>query len=152
MEAALTTLRCLVVGPIPGVREQIMTILSHSAFEFVEADDGIAALQQSCEFGIDLVVTDNDLPRLCGGELVELVQRGIFGAKPPPVIVCAGFEEYQTFAIHSEIKGGVVVVGKPICPEEFCWAVGAAFHEAHVARARERGPIRMLQRPSTRYI
>lgn len=129
-----------------------MTILSHSAFEFVEADDGIAALQQSCEFGIDLVVADIDLPRLGGRELVELVQRGIFGAKPPPVIVYAGSEEYKTFAIHSEIKGGVVVVGKPICAEEFSWAVGAAFHEAQLAQARERGPIRMPQRPSTRLI
>lgn len=152
MEAALKMLRCLVVGPIPEVREQIMTILSHSAFEFVEADDGIAALQQSSEFGIDLIVTDNSLPRLGGVELVELVQRGIFGANPPPVIVCAGSEEYRTFAIHSEIKGGVVMVGKPICPKEFCWAVGAAFHEAHLARARELGPTRIPQRPGTGFL
>lgn len=129
MGAALKILRCLVVGPDPEVREQIMTILSDGAFEFIEADDGIAALQCSCGFGIDLIVTDNDMPRLGGVELVELVQRGIFGANPPPVIVCAGSEEFKTFAIYSEITGGVVVVAKPICPKELCWAVGAAFRE-----------------------
>jgi len=65
----------LVVDDNPGVRETIAMLLMSAGYDVVVADDGFAALLQLGKTEPDVIVSDLEMPRMSGFELLSVVRR-----------------------------------------------------------------------------
>ncbi len=67
-------IRVLVIEDEPAFRENLGRILRHAGHEAALAADGEAGLGRLAEGGIDVVLLDLGLPRLCGSEVLERIR------------------------------------------------------------------------------
>jgi DNA-binding response OmpR family regulator len=67
--------RLLVADDSPAIRHLIADALTRQGFAVVTADDGQAALERLRMESFDMVVTDYDMPRMTGFELVHALKR-----------------------------------------------------------------------------
>jgi DNA-binding response OmpR family regulator len=67
--------RILVADDSPAVRHLVAEALTRQGFTVITACDGLEALGRARESRIDLVVTDYDMPRMTGFELVHALRR-----------------------------------------------------------------------------
>jgi CheY-like chemotaxis protein len=93
----------LVVDDNLGVRETIAMLLMSAGYEVVVAEDGFAALLQLRKTEPDIIVSDLEMPRMCGFELLSVVRRrfpqiltlamsGAYGEERVPVgVIADGF-------------------------------------------------------------
>jgi CheY-like chemotaxis protein len=65
----------LVVDDNPGVRETISMLLVNSGYDVIVAEDGFAALSQLKKMLPDVIVSDLEMPRMTGFELLSVVRR-----------------------------------------------------------------------------
>lgn len=65
----------LVVDDNPGVRETIAMLLMSSGYDVLVAEDGFAALVQLRKTEPDVIVSDLEMPRMSGFELLSVVRR-----------------------------------------------------------------------------
>ncbi|MDX1659165.1 MAG: response regulator [Nitriliruptorales bacterium] len=77
--------RVLVVDDEPDLRFLLRRLFEAQGYEVDEAVDGVAALERCRENAPDLVVTDGDMPRMDGGELIRQLRE--HGPTPLPVIL-----------------------------------------------------------------
>jgi CheY-like chemotaxis protein len=70
------TPRILVVDDEPAVRALVVRLLESEGYEVVAVNDGAAGLNAARAIGkaYDLVITNNHLPRMNGGELIAHLQ------------------------------------------------------------------------------
>jgi len=75
--------RILLVDDEPGIRDVLAAVLRHHNYGVETASDGWEAWQSlSSDLGrIDVVITDNQMPRLDGFTLVQMLRRANFGGK-----------------------------------------------------------------------
>jgi len=66
--------RVLVVDDEPNVREAIATIMEFFGMEVVEASNGAEALDHCRAARFDYVLTDHNMPGMCGDELSRLIK------------------------------------------------------------------------------
>lgn len=131
----LSFLRALVVDSDASARRAMIDKLSPQGFDCVEAHDGVEALHQASEDGIDLVVTALELPRLSGSQLIDLVRRGVFGAIPPPVIVCATQLNHASNVIWSASDIALAAISKPVKNAELEDALATIFDDLQLRGA-----------------
>ena len=93
----------LVVDDNPGVRETIAMLLVSGGYDVVIAEDGFAALLQLRKTEPDVIVSDLEMPRMSGFELLSVVRRrfpqiltlamsGAYGDDAVPVgVIADGF-------------------------------------------------------------
>jgi adenylate cyclase len=67
--------KILVVDDSPAIRHLIADALGRQGFAVTVADDGQAALERAHDDKFDMVVTDYDMPRMTGFELVHALKR-----------------------------------------------------------------------------
>lgn len=79
----------LVVDDEPAIREVVARVLEHAGFTVDVAADGELAWQAAERRRYDLIITDEQMPRLTGCGLIERLRRA--GAAPP-VLVMTGLE------------------------------------------------------------
>lgn len=90
----------LVVDDNSGVRHTIAMLLMSAAYDVVVAEDGFAALDQLRKTEPDVIVSDLEMPRMSGFELLSVVRRrfpqiltlamsGAYGDEGVPVGVIA---------------------------------------------------------------
>ncbi len=121
-------LRALVVDRNRQTRERTRKLLRQEGFDSAEAEDGIEALQHASVLRVDLVVTDIEMPRMSGYELVELIGRGVFGNAPPPIIVCSN-EDVGMLTSSPWLRDVAAFVAKPVDPGELRFAIAKAFEQ-----------------------
>lgn len=122
----MALLRALVVDDQPRMRMCIEAVLIACGFDCVFAATGIEALLHASTTGIDLIVTDIDMPQMDGWELLGLIARGVFGLTAPPVVVCSSLVgEEQTEARLAEMN--YVGVPKPFAASDMVAAIDRAF-------------------------
>ena len=107
--------RVLVVEDDADLREIYSAVLSHAGYRVDIAEDGEAGWQalqaESYEpDGYDLLITDNNMPKMSGIELIRKLrsERMIL-----PVILASGSVPIQVEWLHQE-----PVLRKPFSPEE----------------------------------
>jgi two-component system chemotaxis response regulator CheY len=61
----------MIVEDDPAIRRLYSFLLSNSGYEVVEAEDGQAALEKYMAQPCDLIITDMNMPRMGGMELVR---------------------------------------------------------------------------------
>lgn len=70
-----TTPTVLVVEDDPATRRLYKFLLGNGGYSVVEADDGVVALEQLSAQRCDLVITDMNMPRMDGMELIRVIRR-----------------------------------------------------------------------------
>jgi len=124
--------RVLVADDDPVIRQVAGALLSKAGFEVTVAEDGVAALERinsdHPDDHIDLMVSDLDMPRLNGYDLLRLARGGARTAALP-IVVLTGEEEPETEAKLIE-QGADDYIRKPIDPVRFVARVKAVLRRA----------------------
>ena len=111
--------RILVVDDEPELRRLNTEILRHSGYHVDAAEDGAAAWSALQLNRYDLLVTDNDMPKITGVELLKKVHATKMAL---PVIMATGTIPEEEFERHPVIKPAVTLL-KPYTLQEFLSAV-----------------------------
>lgn len=101
----------LLVDDLPTNRLMLKAALAGDGYAFVEAGDGEQALAVVAGGGVDVIVTDHQMPGLTGMELLTELRRH-FDADTLPVMVVSG-EEDETSAGDFIAAGANDFVTKP---------------------------------------
>lgn len=101
----------LLVDDLPTNRLMLKAALAADGYEIVEAGDGEQALAAVAAGGIDVVVTDHQMPGLTGMDLLADL-RGRFDGDVLPVMVVSG-EDGETSAGDFIAAGANDFVSKP---------------------------------------
>lgn len=99
----------LVVDDEPDIRYLLRVTLELAGYRVVEATHGEAALELARRSAPELVITDQMMPVMNGGELIERL-RAEGSTKAIPVVMIS--------ATRSAQPGADAVLGKPFDPSE----------------------------------
>src|SRR5690606_29342446 len=119
---ANTPLWVLVVDDDAGARAALKQLLSAHGYEVALAADGVAALERITERPPDAVVTDLDMPRMNGMELLAAIKEK---DRDLPVIVATSATDARS-AVEAMRAGAADYVTKPIDFDELVLAIGRA--------------------------
>jgi DNA-binding response OmpR family regulator len=90
----LGAMHILVVDDEPAIRDVIARVLEHAGFQVDVAADGEYAWQAAGRRRYDLIITDEQMPRLTGCGLIERLRRG--GSAPPVLMMTGIAQQLQT--------------------------------------------------------
>ncbi len=111
----------LIVDDEEGDRLLAQAILERAGHDTFFAHDGEEALRQFALKGIDLVVTDLQMPEVHGFELISVLREF---ERPPAVVAVSGTGQFQ---LHmAEALGAKYTLSKPLTPELLVDAVDRA--------------------------
>src|SRR5579864_2891254 len=91
--------RILVVDDDPGIRQALELLLSCEGYEVSHAEDGLGALREMKKALPDVLVSDLNMPKMSGFELLSVVRRRF-----PQVSVVASSGAYT----GASVPGGVL--------------------------------------------
>ncbi len=121
-------IRILVVDDDVDVQTALSALLKSENFEVEVASDGVAALERLAELPADLVVTDLDMPRMNGMQLLkELRERD----RQMPVIVVTSATEARP-AVNAMRAGATDYITKPVDFDELLLSVNRALDERNM--------------------
>ena len=123
-EDAPTVKRVLLVDDSITTRTLERSILEAAGYQVLTAADGAAAWSLLAEQAVDLVVTDVDMPRMNGFELVEAV-RGSATLRELPVILVTARDDESDRQRGLEIGADAYIVKSSFRQEELLDAIGA---------------------------
>ena len=109
-------LKALVVDDSMTARRHISKILKANGFAVVEAGDGLEAIETLHRASFDLVVTDLDMPRLGGLELLADIRNGGYCDAPAIVVSSRDDAGYRLQAIE---YGACDFINKPVSKQQF---------------------------------
>lgn len=110
------------------MRRVITMLLSDMPLEFVEAEDGLQAIQAFEDGRFDLVITDLKLPNASGMEVLAHIKQS---APELPVIVITAFGSIDN-AVNAIRQGAFDYVTKPFKEERLHGCVKKALHVSHL--------------------
>jgi two-component system chemotaxis response regulator CheY len=118
----------LIVDDSPLARKHILRVLTSMGLErFTEAKDGIEAMELIADTFFDLIVTDYNMPRMSGKELVEHIRSGSSQASVPILMVTSEQNENRLAAVQQ--AGISAICDKPFEPESVRRLVEQALSE-----------------------
>jgi CheY-like chemotaxis protein len=120
-EEARRVARILIVDDEEADRLYLQAILARAGHETCFAGNGQEALAQFDGAGVDVVVTDLQMPEVHGFELITVLRDR---SPPPPVIAVSGTGQFQ---LHmAEALGARWTIAKPVVPDLLLKAVAEA--------------------------
>lgn len=117
--ASSKKLRIICAEDSPDEQEWLANLLSGRGHFVTCCDNGKAALQELAKASYDVLVTDDDMPRMGGLELVRALQHA---ARLPKIIVSSAFLEPETEEQYRSL-GVCLFLPKPSPKEKFLKAV-----------------------------
>jgi DNA-binding response OmpR family regulator len=139
--------RVLVVEDDVAVRRVNTEILTYSGFQVDAAEDGAAAWDALQQNKYDLVVTDNDMPKVTG---VELIQKLREASMSLPVIMATGAPPEELFTRCGMPPPARILI-KPYTLNELLTAVKEVLHAASDSLGKiQPSATRALQSPCDR--
>ncbi len=127
----------LVVDDNPGVRQTIAMLLMSWGYDVVVAEDGFAALVQLRKTEPDIIISDLEMPRMSGFELLSVVRRRF-----PQILTLAMSGGYADDAVpEAVIADGFYAKGGQ--PKNLLRAIEKVMHSASAgsnAHRREMAP------------
>lgn len=116
--------KILLVDDDPRIRTLVRTTFSQSEYEFLEAEDGLSALDVALEERPDLFIFDWRIPGIDGLELTKAVRKVDF-LSGTPIIMLTGRREEEDVA-QARKAGALHYLTKPFSPLELLGAVEQA--------------------------
>ncbi|HEY4368671.1 MAG TPA: response regulator [Steroidobacteraceae bacterium] len=106
----------LAVDDSASMRQMVRFTLEGAGYKVVQASDGVEALELAKNGGADLVLTDVNMPRMDGIELVQKL-RALDGYKFVPMLVLTT-ESGQEIKSRGKQAGATGWIVKPFNPEQ----------------------------------
>ena len=119
--------RILVVDDDLAIRELSTAVLTNSGYDVDTAEDGAAAWQALNADGYDLMITDQNMPKLTGVELLEKLRAARMDM---PVILATGALPAKAFSRSPWLQPTATLL-KPFTIEELLGMVKAIVGAAH---------------------
>jgi two-component system chemotaxis response regulator CheY len=113
----------LIADDAAGMRRYLTAILSSAGFVCVEACDGAEAFNMVLGGGIDLVITDLDMPEMDGFGLISAIGLLPLSRGRPPVIVVSGLLDESLAERRPELRAAASLLAKPVQPADLLKAV-----------------------------
>jgi CheY-like chemotaxis protein len=110
----------LVAEDDPAVREVVASLLEEEGYTVRQASDGLMALEELEQDGIDVVLADVTMPRLDGVSLVRRVRTGRFAV---PVVLMSAVAPTASLP-------GVPFVPKPFAVEDLAHVIAMVLGQA----------------------
>ena len=123
----MPTTRILTVDDSRSMRALLRMTLAGSGFSVVEAEDGQAALDWLEANEVDLIITDINMPRLDGFELIEKLREENRLHVGRPILVLTTEQTAEKRARAKE-AGATGWLPKPFDPEQLVAAVRHVVH------------------------
>lgn len=136
--------KIMVVDDEVGIRELLFDVLSKEGFAVTLAKDGQDSLQQMRNRRFDLVITDIDMPRVNGLELLRRMKKA---GRKEKVIIMSGNPVNQK-DIKKEILPVITHLDKPFQMDTILEAVSAAF----ASRRKKAGATKVASHKKRRAI
>ena len=114
MNRLLTFQRILVVEDDLDIGQLYAQVLVRSGYEVAVAGDGAAGWEALCASHFDLLITDHEMPKLTGLELVGKVRRAHLTL---PVIIASGTLHTEELKRRPWLRVAAVLL-KPVCVQE----------------------------------
>jgi two-component system alkaline phosphatase synthesis response regulator PhoP len=124
--------KALVVDDEFHIVQVVAIKLRNNGFEVITADNGADAYDLACEHKPDIVITDYQMPRLTGLELIEKLRANPQTAAIPVIMLTA-----RGFAIEDQQKESLGIsacLSKPFSPREVFQTVEDIIRQAAVAK------------------
>lgn len=125
---ARTAIRVLVVDDELGARTALRELLKSQGYEVDLAADGVAALERLAELPPDIVVTDLDMPRMGGLQLLEELRTR---DRDLPVVVVTSAAELR-LAVEAMRVGASDYLTKPVDFDELVLAMSRALEQRDI--------------------
>lgn len=137
--------RILVVEDDAGLRQLNSHVLARSGYQVDAAEDGIAGWAALRAQTFDLLITDHDLPRLSG---LDLVKRVRLARMPLPIVLASGALPTEELAQHPWLQIAATLL-KPFSPVQLLETVRTALRALTPASigADNGFPLRVLAEP-----
>jgi two-component system response regulator HydG len=124
----MPAVRVLVVDDEPGVRTGMKQLLEARGYAVAVAEDGIAALERVGELPPDVVVTDLDMPKMGGMELLARLREQ---DRELAVIVSTSAVDVQS-AVAAMRAGATDYITKPVEFDELALSIERAIEHRNV--------------------
>ncbi len=124
--------RVLVVDDEEAVLRLISRILDASGYEVVIASDGLHAVELLATTTFDAIISDIDMPRMTGMQLLQAVRQGDFDV---PVVLMTGAPSLAS-ATQAVSLGATLYLTKPIDMTQLQETVARAVRLREVARLK----------------
>ena len=115
----------LLVDDNSSIVESLFQVLTEEGYQVVTASDGLEALEALQQQNFDLVLTDLNMPRMGGMDLVGEIRKM---RNPPPVIIITAYATMET-AINSVKLGVYDYLLKPFNMDHVLHAVSRALEK-----------------------
>src|SRR5512138_2140280 len=115
----------LIVDTSPSDRRSYVTLLGNFGHRFLQANDGVEALEMARKELPDLVITDILMPRMDGFTLVRRLRAEPLLAGVPVIFQTANYHETEIRRL-AQASGIRFILGKPADPQEVLRTVHAA--------------------------
>jgi diguanylate cyclase (GGDEF)-like protein len=115
----------LIVDTSPSDRRAYITLLGNYGHRFLEANDGVEALELARKELPDLVITDILMPRMDGFTLVRRLRAEPLLAAVPVIFQTANYYEAEVRRL-AQASGIRSILSKPADPQEILRTVNAA--------------------------
>lgn len=123
--------RILIVDDQEADRLLVQAVLTRSGHDTIVVEDGEAALRAYLDSGVDIVITDLQMPDVHGFELIAILREL---APPPAIIALSGTGAFQ---LHmAESLGAGWTLHKPVDPQLLVATVREAEESREERRAR----------------
>ena len=125
-ESAAGRPRILVVDDVPGIREILVAVLDRAGYSVTSADDGEMAWDALSADSFDLLITDHEMPRLTGTELLRRARASLMSL---PVILMSGRIPYEEDDL-SELTHNGLIMAKPFSFTELLESVRSLLEQS----------------------
>ena len=136
--------RILVVDDESSIRQLSTEVLIHSGYEVDAAEDGAAAWQALSADSYDLLITDHNMPRVTG---VELLKKMRAARMDLPVILVSGAMPTEELNRHPWLQLAATLL-KPFTPDELLGTVQEVLRATDYAREPIAQPPSWQSQPS----
>ena len=123
--------RILVVDDEPLIRQLYTEVLTDSGYKVDGAEDGAVAWDTLQKQRYDLLITDNEMPKVSGMELLEMLHAARMNL---PVIMATGTFPKEEFNHRPWLQPDITLI-KPFILAEFALAVDEVLDANHLVRA-----------------
>ena len=99
-----TTKKILVVEDSEDCRELQALVIKRLGYEVIEADNGIAAIDEAIAEQPDLILMDLGLPKIIGDDVIVQL-KNLPSTREIPVIICTAYDQSESKPSHRCWRG-----------------------------------------------
>ena len=118
--------RILIADDVPGILEIMVTVLNRAGYRATGVNDGVMAWEALCADKFDLLITDHEMPRLSGLDLLRKIRASPFSL---PSILMSGCIPYEESDLV-ELTNPGMIMAKPFSFPELVLNVGSLLSQS----------------------